>query len=167
MSASYHLLRFVEVYLLQTHCTLHLQINTWPCSSPPDRVIPVIRALRESKGAASGAVLSVDTFDADVAREAILAGADMVNDVSGGTMDARMHSQVGIMVHTAHASTSMWLWHYNVCMHAQTGGSGGTMEAPMPASGNCGDTRMQRDLIHEERGSYTLSMDSGVRALQL
>lgn len=43
------------------------------------RVVPVIREL-----AAAGAVLSVDTMRAGVARAAIEAGADIVNDVSGG-----------------------------------------------------------------------------------
>jgi dihydropteroate synthase len=47
------------------------------------RVIPVIKAIR----ARSAAFLSVDTYKAAVAREAIDAGADMINDVSGLTFD--------------------------------------------------------------------------------
>lgn len=50
------------------------------------RVIPVIRALR----AVSDIPISVDTTKALVAREALLAGADIVNDVSGGS--AEMYS---------------------------------------------------------------------------
>ncbi len=38
--------------------------------------------------------LSVDTFYAEVAQQAVGAGAHMVNDVSGGLMDPHMHSQV-------------------------------------------------------------------------
>lgn len=39
-------------------------------------------------------VISVDTFYASVAREAVEAGADIVNDVSGGTLDPGMFEQV-------------------------------------------------------------------------
>jgi dihydropteroate synthase len=49
------------------------------------RVIPVVAAVR----AASAVAISVDTFNADVAREAIAAGAGMVNDTSG-LFDSRM-----------------------------------------------------------------------------
>ncbi|MBD2068155.1 dihydropteroate synthase [Leptolyngbya sp. FACHB-671] len=57
-----------------------------------NRVVPVIQALRS--GAAGDAVrsapISVDTTRAAVARAAVLAGADVVNDISGGTYDAEM-----------------------------------------------------------------------------
>jgi dihydropteroate synthase len=43
------------------------------------RVIPVIRGLR----ARTTALISVDTMKADVARAAVEAGADIINDVSG------------------------------------------------------------------------------------
>jgi len=42
-----------------------------------ERVVPIIRAIR----AQSDCVISVDTSKAEVMRQAILAGADMVNDV--------------------------------------------------------------------------------------
>jgi dihydropteroate synthase len=45
-----------------------------------DRVVPVIAAVRQAH---PDILLSVDTFRADVARAAIAAGADMVNDVTG------------------------------------------------------------------------------------
>ncbi len=44
-----------------------------------DRVIPVVQAAR----AASDVVISVDTYRTGVAREALAAGADVVNDTSG------------------------------------------------------------------------------------
>jgi dihydropteroate synthase len=44
-----------------------------------ERVLPVIRALRPR----TGAVISVDTFRPGVARVALAAGADVVNDVTG------------------------------------------------------------------------------------
>jgi dihydropteroate synthase len=51
------------------------------------RVVPVILALRARH---PQAVLSVDTVKADVARAALDAGADIVNDVSGFRLDVRM-----------------------------------------------------------------------------
>jgi len=50
------------------------------------RILPVIEAIRR----ASDVVLSVDTRKASVARAALAAGADVVNDVSGLTYDADM-----------------------------------------------------------------------------
>ena len=38
--------------------------------------------------------LSVDTFCAEVAQQAVHAGAHMVNDISGGSLDPHMHQQV-------------------------------------------------------------------------
>lgn len=48
------------------------------------RVLPVVRAL------ARRVPLSVDTMRAEVARQAIEAGAQIINDVSGGLADPRM-----------------------------------------------------------------------------
>jgi dihydropteroate synthase len=47
------------------------------------RVVPVIKEL-----AAEGATVSVDTMRSEVARQAVDAGATIVNDVSGGLADA-------------------------------------------------------------------------------
>ena len=52
-----------------------------------DRVIPVIAALKQKRG---DAVISVDTYKANVARAAVRAGAEVVNDVSGFRWDPRM-----------------------------------------------------------------------------
>ena len=66
--------------------------STRPGSAPVDadeecrRVVPVIRALRER----GPGPLSVDTTKAAVARAALDAGADMVNDVSGLSFDPGM-----------------------------------------------------------------------------
>jgi dihydropteroate synthase len=49
------------------------------------RVLPVVGKL-----AASGAVVSIDTMHAEVARRAVDAGAVLVNDVSGGLADPAM-----------------------------------------------------------------------------
>jgi len=55
------------------------------------RVLPVIAELKKKCPAA---VLSVDTYKADVARAAVAAGAEIVNDVSGFRWDARMTKTV-------------------------------------------------------------------------
>jgi dihydropteroate synthase len=55
------------------------------------RVIPAIEALHQSF---PGQLLSVDTYYAAVAREAVQAGASIVNDVSAGTFDAALLSAV-------------------------------------------------------------------------
>jgi dihydropteroate synthase len=52
-----------------------------------DRVIPVIRSLKQKL---SDAVISIDTYKAAVARAAVQAGAEIVNDVSGFRWDSRM-----------------------------------------------------------------------------
>lgn len=57
-----------------------------------ERVIPAFTALRK---AFPDCWLSVDTFHATVAEAAVEAGADWVNDISGGYLDAAMLSTVG------------------------------------------------------------------------
>jgi dihydropteroate synthase len=67
--------------------------STRPNNQPVDgeeecrRILPVIEALRARH---PQAILSVDTVKADVARRALAAGADIVNDVSGFRLDVRM-----------------------------------------------------------------------------
>ena len=56
------------------------------------RVLPVVRALT-----AAGAVVTVDTMRAEVARAAVDAGASAVNDVSGGLSDPDMLPGVAAM----------------------------------------------------------------------
>jgi len=55
-----------------------------------DRVLPVIEALRK----ALTTPISIDTWKADVAREAIRAGASMINDISALRFDPSMASVV-------------------------------------------------------------------------
>lgn len=55
------------------------------------RVIPSIEAVKKRF---PDCIISIDTFNATVAAEAIQAGASIVNDVSGGLMDVGMISTV-------------------------------------------------------------------------
>lgn len=58
-----------------------------PVSEEIRRVIPVIEGIRIG---APGAVISVDTRKSEVARAALVAGADIINDVSGLSFSADM-----------------------------------------------------------------------------
>jgi dihydropteroate synthase len=51
-----------------------------------DRVLPVIEGIKRH----SSVILSVDTSKAAVARAAVAAGASIVNDISGGSLDPEM-----------------------------------------------------------------------------
>jgi dihydropteroate synthase len=55
------------------------------------RLIPAVQKVR---AAFPEACISVDTFRASVARRAVEAGANMINDVSGGMLDADMFATV-------------------------------------------------------------------------
>ncbi|AEE34892.1 Folate synthesis bifunctional protein [Arabidopsis thaliana] len=58
-----------------------------------DRLIPVLKVVR-GMAEMKGKLISVDTFNSEVALEAIRNGADILNDVSGGSLDENMHKVV-------------------------------------------------------------------------
>jgi len=66
------------------------------------RVVPLIAALRRSR---PGCVISVDTYKAEVARQALEAGADIVNDISAGLLEpeilavAAEHQAAVVLMH--------------------------------------------------------------------
>jgi len=55
------------------------------------RLVPVVEAI---SARFPEAVLSIDTFRADVARAAVAAGAHIINDIAGGTLDPDMFATV-------------------------------------------------------------------------
>ncbi|MDR9404530.1 MAG: dihydropteroate synthase, partial [Halothece sp. Uz-M2-17] len=55
-----------------------------------ERVIPIIKRIRKHLNVP----ISVDTTRAEIAQQAVQAGADMVNDISGGTFDGDMLTTV-------------------------------------------------------------------------
>lgn len=59
-----------------------------------ERVLPIIEAIIKNF---SGTLISVDTFYASVAKQAVDAGASLVNDISGGTMDEAMLATVATL----------------------------------------------------------------------
>jgi dihydropteroate synthase len=59
------------------------------------RVLPVIEALMQNaEFKASGAIISIDTMNAQTASLAVAAGAAIVNDVSGGLADEQMFAEL-------------------------------------------------------------------------
>lgn len=59
------------------------------------RVVPAIEAIRSQAGSLGEIPISVDTTRSAVARAALDAGADAINDVSGGAEDSGMLSLAG------------------------------------------------------------------------
>jgi 2-amino-4-hydroxy-6-hydroxymethyldihydropteridine diphosphokinase / dihydropteroate synthase len=62
-------------------------------STELERILPAIHAIRAMPESQKVAI-SIDTFYAEVARKAIMAGADIINDVSAGAADPNMLSTV-------------------------------------------------------------------------
>ena len=56
-----------------------------------NRVIPVIEIIKKKF---PKTIVSIDTFRSRVASEAIISGADIVNDISGGNLDSNMFETV-------------------------------------------------------------------------
>jgi dihydropteroate synthase len=82
-----------------------------------DRVVPVIKAILQQF---PNAIVSIDTYYADVARMAVEAGASIVNDVSAGYTDEQMLATVALL------KTPY------ICMHH--GGDGQNLHQPIVAS---------------------------------
>ncbi|CCE62097.1 hypothetical protein TPHA_0B04280 [Tetrapisispora phaffii CBS 4417] len=60
-----------------------------------DRTIPLIKGIRNNeKLDQSRIIISIDTYRAEVARQAIEAGVDIINDISGGSFDAELFDVV-------------------------------------------------------------------------
>jgi dihydropteroate synthase len=73
------------------------------------RVVPVIKAIAELN---LGAAISIDTMNAETAELAIAAGANIINDVSGGLADEAM---LGVAAkHNVVIILSHWRGHSNV-----------------------------------------------------
>lgn len=101
------------------------------------RVIPVVRGLADE-----GIPVSVDTMRAEVAEQALAAGASLINDVSGGRADPRM---IGVAVETA---SPIVLMHWR-------GHSDGMQKLT-----NYDD--VVRDVVHELSGQVDAALAAGV-----
>lgn len=58
------------------------------------RVLPVIEKIHLTF---PEAIVSIDTYRSEVAKQAVQVGATMVNDISGGTLDSKMLKTVGAL----------------------------------------------------------------------
>jgi len=65
-----------------------------PATEEWNRVKPVLKNIRTCF---PEAVISIDTYHSLVAREAVSMGADIINDISGGSLDAEMIPTVGAL----------------------------------------------------------------------
>lgn len=56
-----------------------------------DRVVPIVKAIRSHQDSrVRNVVISIDTYRSGIALESIKAGADLINDISGGLYDENM-----------------------------------------------------------------------------
>ncbi|MBL4593872.1 MAG: dihydropteroate synthase [Flavobacteriales bacterium] len=55
------------------------------------RVIPIVRLIKSNF---NGIVISIDTFRSKVAEKCVEAGANMINDISGGSLDNKMFDSI-------------------------------------------------------------------------
>lgn len=76
-----------------------------------ERVLPAIRSIKKYF---PEVLLSIDTFSSRVAKEAVTAGASLINDVSGGLHDSEMYATAA-MLHVPY-----------ICMHMK--GNAQTMQ---------------------------------------
>ncbi len=90
--------------------------STRPGSNPVSRDVEaerLLRAIAVTREEWSDAVISVDTFRADVARDCVEASADIINDISGGLLDEEMFDTVArlkvpyVLTHTRGTPATM------------------------------------------------------------
>ena len=65
--------------------------------SPDEECTRVIKAVRAIVKEFPEAIISVDTFRAEVARQGILEGAGMINDIAAGELDAKMFETIAAL----------------------------------------------------------------------
>lgn len=89
-----------QVHLLLAHGADMIDIGAYSSRPGADDVTPEEELRRLEMGLKvirdidSDIIVSVDTFRADVAREAIAMGANIINDISGGNLDDKMFDTV-------------------------------------------------------------------------
>ena len=72
-------------------CSTRPGADDIPIEQEMERVVPLVSTLLKEKG---DLIISVDTFRSAVAKEAVGAGAALVNDISGGSLDPEMFATV-------------------------------------------------------------------------
>lgn len=78
------------------------------------RVIPIIKALRQcDEISQESMIISIDTYRAEVARQAVMEGADIINDISGAIFDIDILSVVAENPRVAYVLSHFKDWSFS------------------------------------------------------
>ncbi|MFW5891798.1 MAG: dihydropteroate synthase, partial [Bacteroidota bacterium] len=95
---TYDIIKRCDVLLTEGADILDIgAVSTRPGSmlvKPEKELSRLLPALETILGNFPGAIISIDTYNASVARKAIEMGAHMINDISGGTIDEKMFETI-------------------------------------------------------------------------
>lgn len=158
----------------------NLIIDVGGCSTRPnakqineeaelERTIPLIKTIRScSEFAQDKIIISIDTYRSNVAQKAIAAGADMVNDISGGTFDSEIFDVVAanpqiayVLSHTRGDISNMsHLTEYD-------NGNGEEREFIFNKRCQTKGTGIIRNIAREMCNRYEVALDKGVRRWQI
>lgn len=170
--------------LVNSASTLHdsIIIDIGGCSTRPGskqatieeelmRTIPIIEAIRNSTILPQEKIiLSIDTYRAEVAKEAIKAGVDIVNDISGGSFDSDLFRTVANYPKVAYVLSHI-RGDVNT-MNSLTEYEDSSFEIPGVdyIFGNACDTqqtKMIRQIGRELSSSYAQAVSNGIKRWQI
>ncbi|AGO10866.1 AaceriAFR647Cp [[Ashbya] aceris (nom. inval.)] len=151
--------------------------STRPGSQQPSveeelsRTIPLITAIRDcGELQQENVIISIDTYRSVVAEKAIVAGADIVNDISGGSFDTNMFSVI-----SAYSNVGYVLSHIRGDMatmvklnkYDDTISSDGVEEFIYGKKQHSGRTKVIRNISRELAERYQLALTSGIKRWQI
>ncbi|AMD19565.1 HCL586Wp [Eremothecium sinecaudum] len=176
----------IERAKAMVNCVLSLHSNVivdiGGCSTRPgslpatleeelERTIPIIRALRKcDEIPQEKLIISIDTFRSEVARQAVEAGIDIINDISGGQLDPEILSVAAANPHVAYVLSHNRFKKTDIedskpSSDTETGDE--VSEFILGASNNSKETSFIRGLCSELADFYLLAMKHGVKRWQL
>ncbi|RTL56779.1 MAG: dihydropteroate synthase [Sphingobacteriales bacterium] len=126
----------------------HPKSSLQTAATEMERIIPVITQIRKTL---PEVFISVDTFYASVAKAAVEAGADILNDISGGNLDPKMIETVANL-HVPY-----------ICMHMQ--GTPQTMQKYTSYEDICLDIVdyfIKKATLAKEAGIIDMIIDPGI-----
>lgn len=136
-----------------------------------ERTIPLIKKIRSDKTIPhEKVILSIDTYRAGIAKLAIEAGVDLVNDISGGQFDADMfavlaeHPNVGyIMSHTRGDTSTMT----KLTKYSDAEAEENTIEYVYGHEERGEDTVLVRNIGRELAQQYAKAVEVGIKRWQI
>ncbi|AAS54019.2 AFR647Cp [Eremothecium gossypii ATCC 10895] len=151
--------------------------STRPGSQQPSveeelsRTIPLITAIRGCRDfSQENVIISIDTYRSAVAEKAITAGADIVNDISGGSFDTNMfkvisaYPNVGyVLSHIRGDMTTMT----SLNKYDDTVGLDGVEEFIYGKKQHSERTKVIRNICRELAERYQLALASGIKRWQI